>query len=483
MIYFTTIIFLFSALLFSEARGGENPAVEQLPGDPTNKQAPLEQSPIDQTSVEQPPAVMQVGDTFEQQAYLLYNRIAGVPPDREVLDLARGLLEKNKKGEAALLATKDPAFYNIKLRNMFGAWSNVSSDVSSDLNDMVATMIGMVRDDVPFNQVLSADLLYVATESAMPELTEIANNRPESDREKNKKNWRNQQDDGPPSYSLSDNELFSLLQESDLQKNLKKVTQSEMPEALPDKAIAGVLSTRGFGEAFYSAGTNRRATAFVLKNFLCHEIEELHDVNAGDGSLGADQFVRQDVDRTPGGDGGLFRSRCLGCHAGMDAMSGWSVYYDYRAPDDRSAPRLMYNDRAVQEKVGRNKYLEDPKFIAAHTPKNDSFTNIWVKGPNARLGWGDNISGNGAAEWGQMITASKAFARCMVTHAYNAVCFNPPDSESEQDVVSEIADLFIADNYKMRNMIAATAVSCLAPNKQQTPSTEELPAAQQGGPK
>ena len=453
MIYISTLLFLLPMLLL--AGDGTSGDTADLPAATTGQPLATEigqQPPATEAPAQAPPAVAN-DNLFEQQAYLLYNRIAGVPPDQEVLKLASDLLAKGKKGEAALLATKDPAFYDVKLRTMFSAWSNVNSDVSGELNDMVATMIGMVRDDVPFNEVLSADLVYT-----------VAGNEQASQRETPPKtgNKKNQQ------------QPAEISQVSDLQKKLIKSAQSEMPNALPEKAIAGVLSTEGFGEAFYSAGTNRRATAFVLKNFLCHEIEELHDTKAGDGSLSADQFVRQDVDRMPGGDGDLFRSKCLGCHAGMDAMSGWSVYYDYNT----ETRQLIYTEGLVQEKVSRNKYLEDEKFIAAHTPVDDSFTNIWVKGPNAKLGWGANTSGSGAAEWGQMITASKAFAHCMVEHAYQAVCLKEPESSGEQEVVAEIAELFITDNYKMRNMIAATAVACLTPNTSDAEASSEQPTVQ-----
>ena len=43
---------------------------------------------------------------------------------------------------------------------MFSAWTNTGGSIDVDLNDMIATMIGMVRDDVPFNEVLSGDHLY-----------------------------------------------------------------------------------------------------------------------------------------------------------------------------------------------------------------------------------------------------------------------------------------------------------------------------------
>jgi len=63
--------------------------------------------------------------------------------------------------DAALIATKDHKFYNDTLRNMAAPWTNRDQSVFVPLNDYTATVIGMVRDDVPFNTVLSADILYV----------------------------------------------------------------------------------------------------------------------------------------------------------------------------------------------------------------------------------------------------------------------------------------------------------------------------------
>ena len=37
--------------------------------------------------------------------------------------------------------------------NMFSAWSNVDGNIDVEFNDMIATLIGLVRDDVPFKEV------------------------------------------------------------------------------------------------------------------------------------------------------------------------------------------------------------------------------------------------------------------------------------------------------------------------------------------
>ena len=44
------------------------------------------------------------------------------------------------------------------------------------LNDYTATVIGMIRDNVPFNTVLSADLIYVGNTSGAPAYSPANNN-------------------------------------------------------------------------------------------------------------------------------------------------------------------------------------------------------------------------------------------------------------------------------------------------------------------
>ena len=54
------------------------------------------------------------------------------------------------------------------------------------------------------------------------------------------------------------------------------------------------------------------------------------------------------------------------------------------------------------------------------------FENRWKTGKNASLGWSSNVNGNGAQDYGKMLTASNAFATCMATHAYEQVCLVYP---------------------------------------------------------
>lgn len=433
----------------------------------------------------------------EAVATLLHNRIAGVPPRAETLREMVELLQQQKNLEAALLATGDRGFYNLKLLSMFSVWANVAGDSGIPLNDMSATMIGMVRDDIPFKEVLYGDHIYLGNAKIT---------KTDSDYAKLKGGDPSGQDLCPqaskpagekilPPYLSNSNDHYRCMQKYgyDLQASLQHYKQSTMPryrlgEAIkfslvrrdsrtPTRAIAGVLSTREFAKAYYSAGTNRRATAFVFKYFLCHDMEKLHDTNVND------EFVRRDVDRSPGDDPALFRKRCLGCHGGMDALSGWSVYYHYfpQLSPDRpySGKKLGYRSGEGMRKVNKNVAhciceVEEERsrckrgwrnlsscVVVGHRPENESFVNLWAEGQNDALGWRGETKGSGARAWGKMMAESKAFSSCMAKQVYENVCFVKPMSDNTQKVIDSLSVDFENNNYNMRKLFAATAVACL----------------------
>ena len=96
-----------------------------------------------------------------EQARRLHDRLAGVPPSAAVLDQMAALIGSGNTLGAADLAMQNPQFLMTSLKNFVTPWTNVERNVHADLNDYSATVIGMIRDDVPFTQVLTADLVYV----------------------------------------------------------------------------------------------------------------------------------------------------------------------------------------------------------------------------------------------------------------------------------------------------------------------------------
>ncbi len=398
-----------------------------------------------------------------------------------------------------MLATEDSGFYNLKLFNIFSVWANVAGDSGIPLNDMTATMIGIVRDDIPFKEVLYGDHIYLGNAKVTKSDSDYAGLKggDESGKDLCPEKVKPAGDKVLPPYLSNSNDHHRCMQkyDFDLQATLQHYQQSKMPrfrlgEALKSslvlesnldkRAIAGVLSTREFAKAYYSAGTNRRATAFVFKYFLCHEMEELHDTNV------SDEYVRLDVDRSPGEDPSLFRTRCLGCHGGMDALSGWSFYYHYlpQLSPDRpySGNKLAYRSGEGKRKVNKNIVhciceVEEERSkckrgwsnlpsckIVGHKPTDESFVNLWTEGQNAALGWPSKTKGSGAEAWGKMMAESKAFSSCMAKQVYEHVCFIKPESDAAQKVTESLRADFENSDYNMRKLFASTAVACLVEN-------------------
>src|SRR6185437_13110676 len=107
-----------------------------------------------------------------EQATRLFERLTGTQPSSSVLTQMASDINSQDYTGAANLAINDPghAFYNVTIRNFAQPMSNKPQSLFVPLNDYTATIIGMVRDNVPFNTVLSADLIYVGNPALVPGL-------------------------------------------------------------------------------------------------------------------------------------------------------------------------------------------------------------------------------------------------------------------------------------------------------------------------
>src|ERR1700682_6598330 len=111
-----------------------------------------------------------------EQAQRIYERIAGVPPSATVLDQMAAKTAAGDLAGAAAIATDASTFYSVTLKNFVTPWTNRDQTVFAPLNDYTATIIGMVRDNVPFNTVLSADIIYTGNVSGAPAYSPANNN-------------------------------------------------------------------------------------------------------------------------------------------------------------------------------------------------------------------------------------------------------------------------------------------------------------------
>ncbi len=360
------------------------------------------------------------------KAKRIHDRIAGVPPTEAVLDQMESQVSQGQLLEAAAVATDDASFYNVTLKNMAMPWTNRDQTVFAPLNDYVATFIGMVRDDVPFNTALSADLTYTV-------------------------------DGVSPAASPSNNDHYANAETSgvNLKDALHATTQSSVL-GIPSEATAGFITSRASSAAFFIDGTNRAMFRFTLINHLCRDLEQVHDT-----TLPPD-MIRQDVSRSPGGDSRIFLNNCIGCHSGMDPMARAFAYYDFDNGTDEApgSMRLVYTAGVVQPKYFNNA----TNFPAGFVTPDDHWENRWRQGQNSLLGWDPNLPGKGvgAKSLGQELANSDAFARCQVEKVFKTVCFRAPGNQADRNVVDSVTASFKA-NYSLKEVFqrVATSDACL----------------------
>lgn len=375
-----------------------------------------------------------------EQAKRLHDRLAGMPPTEAVLnDMASQIGSGDAFGAAMKILSPSTAgsledeyrksarnFYSVTLKNMVTPWTNEAQTVFAPLNDYTATVIGMVRDEVPFNQLLSANLVYTGGAGL-----------------------------GLTPYSMSNNNHYEELEQQviDLSdpRNLVARTQTEVTD-LPANATAGVMTTRAAARAFFVDGTNRAMFRFTVLNHFCSDLEQIKD-----NSRSPDR-VRQDVSRSPGGDSRIYMNACVACHAGMDPLAQAYAYYEWQysgdQEEDKDQGRLIYTEGSVQPKY----LINADTFKYGFVTTDDRWDNYWRAGPNSLLGWDNSLpgSGNGAKSMGMELANSDAFASCQVKKVYQTVCFRDPTVSELTTTTSNFKA-----GYNLKQIFARAAVDCM----------------------
>ncbi len=369
------------------------------------------------------------------QAKRIHDRIAGVPPTDAVLTAMETAIV-NAGGTraayeaAAYTAMQNSSFYRVTLKNMAMPWTNRDQDVFAPLNDYVATFIGVVRDDdtpdyTPFNEILSADVLYVGDGSL-----------------------------GLPAYSPGSNNHYEQMERDNVDLGnstlLRKDAQT-VRNGVPASGVAGLLTTRAASEAFFIAGTNRAMFRFTMLNHLCNDMEQVQDTSP------SPDRIRQDVSRSPGGDSRVFLNNCIGCHSGMDPLAQAFAYHDY----DDVTGQMVYTPGVVRPKYFNN---EDTFQFGFITP-DDEWNNYWREGQNRWIGWdfgptSPGGTGTGAASLGRELANSEAFARCQVKKVFRAVCLRDPADNADITEIDAMTLAFRDSGYRLKEVFADAAYYC-----------------------
>jgi len=375
------------------------------------------------------------------QAKRIHDRIAGVPPDESTLTEMADAIDNNDAVGAALIATEAPEFYNVTLKNLAAPWSNEFQNIFVPLNDYIATIIGVVRDERDFREILSGDILYVGTGPGVPQ--------------------------GTPSYSNTNNAHYEALEAQgvDLKANLQFVPQSSL-NGLPPEATAGVMTTRAAAKAFFIDGTNRAMFRFTLLNHLCNDLEQVKDITR------VPDRIRQDVSRSPGGDSRIFLNSCIGCHSGMDPLAQAYAYYDYvydvASDPDGENGFIDYNSAGeVDPDTGTrvvSKYFNNAlNFEHGFATPDDSWDNYWREGQNSLLGWDSSLpgSGAGAKSMGTELAHSEKFAQCQVQKVFTNVCLRPVQDAADRSQINAMVSSFQSSGYNLKQVFAESAVYCM----------------------
>jgi hypothetical protein len=359
-----------------------------------------------------------------EQARRMYERLTGTPPSESLLTTLEGRIT-SFGAEATALYIIDPNephskdFYNVTLKNWASPWTNRDQSIFAPLNDYSATVIGLVKEDEDFRQVLFDDVVYIGSGS------------------------------GVPAYSPTSNAHYEALESNNVDlRSLTRTAQSSL-NGLPSSATAGVITSRAGAEAFFIDGTNRAMFRFTLLNHMCRDLEQVHDTTR------PPDRIRQDVTRSPGGDSSVFNNNCIGCHSVMDSMAQAFAYYDF----DETVQRLVYTPGQVQPKYLINSDNFKPGYV---TPDDTWDNRMRLPGRNDVnvLEWGAGTGhGNGAKSLGQELANSGAFAQCQAEKAFRKVCFRSPSTNAEAAAVRSIGSAF-RNSGSMQTVFAQVAAQC-----------------------
>jgi hypothetical protein len=312
-------------------------------------------------------------------------------------------------------------------------------------------VIGIVRDEDDFRQILSADVLYIGALA------------------------------GIPAYSTSDNRHYEFLEAQAANLGDPAVLQRSSQSAtsgLPAAAVAGVMSTRAAARAFLVDGTNRAMLRFTVLNHWCMDLEQLKDPTR------PSDRVRQDVSRSPGGDSSLFLNQCVSCHSGMDPLAQAFAYYDFDYPDALEQPNLSLEERKDLGQLLYTPGQVQPKYLinaatfaSGYATPNDHWSNYWRLGENsARVGWllpaansGDLdlalndafAEGDGAASLGWELANTEAFSYCQVKKVFRSICLRDPAAPEDTNAVEGFVGGFNT-SHDIKQVFAEVAGYCSA---------------------
>jgi hypothetical protein len=382
----------------------------------------------------------------EEQAMDLYRRLGGVTVDlndatyKQMVDLIKG---GNRRAAAALVVNQKD-FYQVTVRDFAGKMSTREGTALAPLSDFVATVIGVVRDDIPAPELLTGNFYYRSKKiSTTP--TQVMNDIVKSNNH----------------YATLEASGVSLMDELEGEDGQKVLSADGNSVVVLDDS-GGLLTSRAFLAAHANAGTNRRIIEYTFKIFQCAPIDTWASTS------NPDDHVGREVGRFPISE---YNNKCKGCHTGMDGMRPATAYFDFAMTDATTgAGYIKYKntypkdpndtDMALTVPVPADEQNVPYKFRRASTVFPLGYAvknNQWVNYANSSFGWNTPKQGQGMSELAQMIAYSDGFKRCMVKRVFNSVCKSDLTS-TDSGLINKLTDSFTNSGYKLKELFIDVAL-------------------------
>ena len=380
----------------------------------------------------------------------ILERITGVkwPTNSPIMQQAFTMAANGNRSGIANLATQQAQFLNVTVRNFSAKMSTREESIRTPMNDFIAGIMGVTRDNIDARELLYGNFFYVANANVVADTrafaeTILKSNRHYSDLD----NKTAKIDIGASLVRINGQRLIAA--DMDGGENLPRIyTLVNNPDP------AGILTSRTWIEAHAEAGTNRRPVEYTFREFMCLPIEKWADAAASDVRIG------RDIDRFPGGDHLKFQTTCKACHTVMDGFRGAWAKWNFQ--DDTmiqsSVRRGNSDNNGVMNKMNQNAGVYGGGYVTT----NDTWINNAMRGVNeVTFGFARtpaSASGTGLNSFGRAVATSERFKTCMAKRVFEAVCRKNLE-ENEINVYQGLGKTFSDANFNLKTLFMAAALN------------------------
>ena len=367
----------------------------------------------------------------------VFVNLTSVNPTRSELASAKEMAEAEGLLKTALhIINNQKEFQTVRLKGFAEPWSEKDGKIGAILDETNATILLAVMKEIDFRRIMYDDIIAVGAGEVTGE---------QSDK------LRLPSGDIIDGYTrgFAGKDHYRMLEELEVYHLPGYLEfRSQLPYTHQNEAaVSGILSTWGFGNAAFSAGTNRRSIPMITREALCIDLETLRD------STGVEKYTRRDIIKTDAdGTNTTWRTVCKTCHTGpLEQWSTAFIYHDVR------------NQAIVWERtepVPANNKMNRIGQASGYVPKNAEWFNDLTDGQKKLIGFEKEVKGGfGARSLGRALSETKAFKECQPKKAFSSVCGRTPN-EADLPFTNQLTEEFAKSGFKLKEAFAKSAIYC-----------------------